>query len=180
MGTNAPLTIPKASNRRMTQPITTARTNRSPRLLIVDDNDVDFRILKDVFLSTGIPVEVDGADSGESALEYLSQRVDAGTGELPSLILLDLNLPRLSGMDVLRRLKAHAVFKQIPVVMMSSSRYADDPAAACEAGAALYVQKPADLEQLEDLIQALAKTWLKFGLSPHARPGIRPQHQATL
>lgn len=136
-----------------------------PHVLIVEDNPVDFRILKYAFSNTGIPHEIQGADDGESAIALLQQSLDSPESITPRLILLDLNLPRMSGMEVLRAIKAHEQLRRIPVIVISSSQFQTDVSGAYESGASLYVRKPNDLDALEDLIGAIAKAWLKYGLT---------------
>lgn len=141
-------------------------SNGTPRILIVEDNDVDFRILKHAFSSTGIPHEIDGVDNGESALEYLLRGPGANEETAPRLIMLDLNLPKLGGLEVLRAVKAHAELRRIPVAVISSSQFQSDILGAYDLGASLYVRKPNDLAALEELVKAIATTWLKYALRP--------------
>jgi CheY-like chemotaxis protein len=135
-----------------------------PEVLVVEDNAVDFRIFRYAFSSTGIDHELALKQDGESALAFLRDRLES-SGEMPRLILLDLHLPRMSGLDFLRALKAHPALRQIPVVVVSSSQFQKDVAGAYEAGASLYVRKPGDLDSLEDLVTAMAKVWLKYGVT---------------
>ena len=156
---------------------------RSPHVLIVEDNPVDFRILQYAFSNTGIPHEVHGTDDGESAMALLRAHLESPELTIPRLILLDLNLPRMSGIEVLRAIKANEQLRRIPVIVISSSQFQSDIAGAYDSGASLYVRKPNDLDALEDLIAAIAKAWLKYGLGAdraamNARPPDGLLHQA--
>ena len=144
-----------------------------PRILIIEDNPVDFRILKYAFCNTGIVVELDEADDGESAMTFLRKETNAGAR--PALILLDLNLPKMSGMEVLRNIKAHDDLRCIPVIVLSSSQFQSDVSRAYEAGASLYVHKPNDLDKLEELVNAIATAWLKYGMLPDACGSVGSQ-----
>lgn len=139
-------------------------TRSKPRILIVDDNKADSGLFAYGFSNTGLPHEVDGAEDGESALECLLQRLKTGELPIPRLILLDLSMPRMSGIDFLRAVKANEQLSRIPVIVMTSSQFARDIREAYEAGASLYVCKPNDLESLEELVGAIANVWLKYGL----------------
>jgi chemotaxis family two-component system response regulator Rcp1 len=135
-----------------------------PHVLIVEDNPVDFRILQYAFSNTGIMHEIQGVGDGESAIALLQQGLESPELTIPRLILLDLNLPRMSGMDVLRAIKANNQLRRIPVIVISSSQFQSDISGAYDSGASLYVRKPNDLDALEDLVGAIAKAWLKYGL----------------
>ena len=137
-----------------------------PRVLIVDDNKADSGLFAYGFSNTGVPHEVDGAQDGQSAMDCLRQRLRTGDLPLPRLILLDLTMPKMSGIEFLRELKANEQLRRIPVIVMTSSQFARDIDEAYEAGACLYVCKPNDLESLEELIRAIATVWLKYGTPP--------------
>ena len=136
----------------------------SPRVLIVEDNPVDFRILQYAFSNTGILHELQGVNDGETAIALLQRGLESPEPTAPRLVLLDLNLPRMSGMEVLRAIKGHDVLRRIPVIVISSSQFQTDVSAAYESGASLYVRKPNDLDALEDLVNAIARAWLRYGL----------------
>ena len=137
-----------------------------PRVLIVDDNKADSRLFAYGFSNTGIRHELDRAQDGQSAMECLLQRLRAGDLPLPRLILLDLTMPKMSGIEFLRELKANEQLRRIPVIVMTSSQFARDIREAYDAGASLYICKPNDLESLEELSGAIATVWLKYGVPP--------------
>lgn len=155
-----------------------------PRVLIVDDNKADSGLFAYAFSNTGVPHELDAAEDGQSAMNCLLQRLRTRDVPLPQLILLDLTMPKMSGIEFLRELKAHERLRRIPVIVMTSSQFARDIREAYEAGASLYVCKPNDLEDLEQLVGAIAKVWLRYGLPPdahgHVCNPVRMEPSATL
>ena len=137
---------------------------KNPRILLVEDNPVDVQILKHALSSSDVPHDVDVADDGETALNLLIEKAELEQKSLPQLVILDLNLPKKSGLEVLREIKTHRQLRRIPVVVMSSSRSERDVNSAYDNGANLYVRKPNDLDSVEQLARAIAQAWLKFGV----------------
>lgn len=139
---------------------------KKPRILLVEDNPTDAQILEHAFSASRVPHQLDVVVDGEAALELLTQRSQTARNGLPQLIILDLNLPKKGGLELLREIKAHELLRRIPVVVMSSSRSDRDVNSAYESGASLYVRKPGDLESLEQLAEAIARAWLMYGVAP--------------
>jgi two-component system response regulator len=126
-------------------------------LLLVEDNSSDeeltLHVLKKYNLANRIMVVRDGAE----ALEFL---FDNGRHEVPKLILLDLKLPKLNGLEVLRQIKAEAHTRMIPVVVLTSSREDKDLVACYELGVNSYIVKPVDFAQFTECIRQLGLYWL--------------------
>jgi CheY-like chemotaxis protein len=126
-------------------------------LLLVEDNPSDeeltLHVLKKYNLANRILVVRDGAE----ALEFLFKN---GTQEVPKLILLDLKLPKLSGLEVLREIKAEARTRMIPVVVLTSSREDTDLVACYQLGVNSYIVKPVDFTQFTECIRQLGLYWL--------------------
>jgi two-component system response regulator len=132
-------------------------TSRS--ILLVEDNPDDevltLRALKKNHILNDVTVAHDGAE----ALEYLF--ADGHPGEkLPGLILLDLNLPKIDGLEVLRRIRANERTQIIPVVVLTSSKLEDDILASYRSGANAYVRKPVKFSEFADAVAALGMFWL--------------------
>lgn len=125
-----------------------------PRILLVEDNHDHLRLTTRVLRRAGIDVCIDVARDGEDALAKL---LSAGADGLPILVLLDLNMPKLSGREVLRRMKADAVLRAIPVVVVSSSNRQEDETFAAEVGAAGYISKGAGFEHYTHELTALRR-----------------------
>jgi two-component system, response regulator len=138
-------------------------------ILLVEDNSSDeeltLRALKKSNISNKVVVTRDGA----AALDYLFAR-GAYEGrdptEVPQVILLDLNLPRLGGLEVLRAIRADERTKLLPVVILTSSREDTDLAGAYELGTNSYIVKPVDFTQFADAVRQLGLYWLVLNQPP--------------
>ncbi len=140
--------------------------HRNPHILLVDDNPVDLQIFSHAFSVCPIPHKLDVAKDRESAMKFLSLQLELAPAALPRLILMDLNLPRVGGLELLREIKASDPIRRIPVIVMSSSRFERDVNSAYDAGASLYVQKPSELQGVEELAHTIASVWFRLGLAP--------------
>jgi CheY-like chemotaxis protein len=129
-------------------------------ILIVEDNPGDQRLIQEALRETQVNHTNAVARDGVEALDYLFRRGPFATAPCPDLILLDLNLPKKNGRDVLAAIKADANLLRIPVVVFSSSSAPQDVASAYQLHANCYVTKPTDLEELFLAIGWIAKFWL--------------------
>ena len=125
--------------------------NRPAEILLVEDNRGDVLLTRKAFQSAQIENRLSVAESGEAALERLRDEAQA----LPDLILLDLNLPRMSGRDVLGQVKADARLRHIPVIILSSSAAEQDIARSYALHANAYVVKPVDLDSFRAAISTI-------------------------
>lgn len=126
-------------------------------ILLVEDNPMDVDLTRRAFRDSGTPRPLIVARDGEEALAWLA-RWEAGE-PTPVLILLDLNLPRVSGLEVLRQVKAHPRFRIIPVVVLTTSMHSTDLQAAYQLGANSYVIKPVDFEEFRPMARLLEHYW---------------------
>lgn len=133
-------------------------------ILLVEDNPVDLDLTQRAFARRrfGNPVQV--ARDGEEALDYID-RWEAGE-PLPAVILLDIKLPRINGLEVLRRIKAHERFRLIPVVMLTSSGESVDLRAAYELGANSYIVKPVDFGKFMEVAEQIELFWCVLNKAP--------------
>lgn len=133
---------------------------RPAEILLVEDNPADIRLTQEVFEEIGMPHRVHIARDGEEALAMLRrQGVHANLRE-PDLVLLDLNLPRKDGREVLAEVKSDPTLNHIPVVVLSTSRAERDVLACYHLHANCYLQKPVDFEAFAALIRGLEDFWL--------------------
>ncbi len=102
---------------------------KSLRILLVEDSPSDVRLVREALKETPVPVEITVARDGVEATDYLHQ-AETGLADPPDLILLDLNLPRKNGREVLAEVKSSPTLKQIPVLVMTSSRSDEDVSVA--------------------------------------------------
>lgn len=126
-------------------------------ILLVEDNPVDVDLTLRAFRKKRLDSPIELARDGEEALAYMD-RWEAGDC-LPALILLDIQLPKVSGLDVLRRLKSHERLRRIPVVMLTSSREEQDLLRAYDLGANSYIEKPLEYARFLDVAEQIQTYW---------------------
>tara|TARA_B100001750_G_scaffold144456_1_gene115320 strand:+ start:105 stop:572 length:468 start_codon:yes stop_codon:yes gene_type:complete len=132
-------------------------------ILLVEDNPADVRLVTEVLGDPSINITV--AEDGEEALTVL--KGDSGNKPLwPDLILLDLNMPKMDGLEVLAEIKKDPQLRVIPVVVMTTSEREQDIVKSYDLQASGYIRKPMDLIEFMDLIKAVRDYWLKFTTSP--------------
>jgi CheY-like chemotaxis protein len=146
----------------------------SRRILLIDDNLSDVELTKRALEKRHISNELQVAEDGQEALNYLfAEGVHAGRDvtDLPTLVLLDLKLPKLDGLEVLRRIRADPRTKRLPVVILTSSSEEQDMAAGYDLGANSYIRKPVDFAKFAEAIEYLGLYWLVLNEPP---PRVSP------
>jgi CheY-like chemotaxis protein len=135
---------------------------RPIRLLLVEDNPGDVELIKEILDESLQNFEITALADGAEALEYLLHRRlnDRSVNPLPDLMLLDLNLPRVSGHAVLKALRASDTARTLPVIVVTSSDATHDIETSYALGANCYLTKPGDLGALRSVILAVAEFWL--------------------
>jgi two-component system, chemotaxis family, response regulator Rcp1 len=128
-------------------------------ILLVEDNPADADLTSET-LTENIEVQVSLAKDGVEALELLEKDGDWSERGRPTLILLDLNLPRKGGRQVLAVLKTHDLLRRIPVVILSSSESEKDITSCYELGANCYITKPVDLQAFRATVRSVEDFWL--------------------
>ncbi len=136
-------------------------TQRVVNLMLVEDNPADARLTEEAMRESGVPIKLHHVWDGEQALDFL-RRQGAFTGApRPDIILLDLNMPRMDGRDVLREIKQDPALKTIPVVVLTTSEADEDILNSYELHANCYVQKPVDLEKFMSILALIENFWLQ-------------------
>jgi CheY-like chemotaxis protein len=138
------------------------------QVLLVEDNPGDVRLTQEVLRESRVPSEVQVASDGEQALDYLQARGEYADRPRPSLVLLDLNLPRKSGLEVLAECKSDDALRRVPVVVLSGSSATHDVARAYDLHANAYVTKPLDLSEFIAALRAIEGFWLDLATLPPA------------
>ncbi len=128
-------------------------------LLLVEDNPADVELTRETLEDSKILHHLHVVCDGEEALAFVRQMGPHEQAPRPDLILLDLNLPRKNGHEVLQELKANADLRSIPVVVLTSSRAEQDIATSYDLQAAAYVTKPVDLEGFGRIVRAIEGFW---------------------
>jgi CheY-like chemotaxis protein len=143
-------------------------TTKVKRILIVEDSEQDIELTLAALGEHNIANEVDVARDGAEALDYLYRRgAFAGrASEMPVVILLDLKMPRVDGLEVLRQIKADPEMKKIPVVMLTSSREEQDLVRSYELGVNAYVVKPVNFQQFMESVKQLGCFWAVINEPP--------------
>jgi chemotaxis family two-component system response regulator Rcp1 len=136
-------------------------SNRSLNLLLVEDSPADAMLMESVLEEVGGEFQLNVAHNGEEAIQHLLRHA-ATEADRPDLILLDLNLPRMNGHDVLKFLKADLLLQSIPVIVLSGSESPADIALAYRQGASSYLTKPSDIDRTVEMVRAIKRYWLDF------------------
>jgi two-component system response regulator len=129
-------------------------------VLLVEDNADDEALTLRAFQKARIKNEIFVARDGQAALDYLFCKGEHANHDIPEVVLLDLKLPKIDGLEVLKRLRADERTKMLPVIILTSSKEEQDMIAGYEGGANSYIVKPVDSKQFSDCIQQLGLYWL--------------------
>ena len=135
-----------------------------PPILLVEDNPMDLDLTLRAFNKKKISNTIQIARDGEEALAFFA-RWDAGD-PLPAVILLDINLPKVNGLEVLQKLKAHPVFRRIPVVVLTSSRENSDLKTAYDLGVNSYIEKPVSFNKFIEVAEHIELYWCLLNERP--------------
>ncbi|HYM33867.1 MAG TPA: response regulator, partial [Steroidobacteraceae bacterium] len=147
----------------------TTSTNLVARdILLVDDSPTDVMIAKEALSMSELAAPIHVVTDGDEALEFLYRRGKYRDAPRPALILLDLNLPRLSGHEVLTTIKTDDRLKSIPVIVLTTSRAPNDVIKSYQAHANCYITKPVDFDQLARVILSTQLYWLQSATLPDA------------
>ena len=128
-------------------------------IMLVDDNEADIELTKDTLEESKIRISIATATDGQNALDQLEARLSRKE-ELPDLILLDLNMPRLDGRGFLAQLRENEDLKAIPVVVLTSSDAEQDIVKSYKLGANCYVNKPVGLDEFQKIVRTVEHFWL--------------------
>ena len=137
-------------------------------ILLVEDNEGDIFLTKDALSKTNIAHNVHVAINGEVGLNMLKQVGEYSETPLPDIILLDINLPLVSGIELLDIIKNDDKLKQIPVIMLTSSTYKKDVTDCYSKHANSYIVKPQQLEDYRNIATAFEQFWLDVSVLPRA------------
>lgn len=145
----------------------TSKQHLIPITILLADDDEDDRMLTQQALEAAhISNSIEMVEDGEQLLDYLFQRGryagETGTAPRPGLILLDLNMPKLDGREALRVIKADPTLRDIPVVVLTTSRFEDDIALCYSLGVNSFISKPVTFTGLVEAMNVLGKYWLEI------------------
>src|SRR5919109_1903259 len=154
--------------------------DRQIEILLVEDNPDDVELTLHALRKENLANHIHVARDGEEALEFLfctGSFAERSFEHPPRLVLLDLKLPKVDGMEVLRRLKDDARTRTIPVVILTSSKEERDLVTGYNLGANSYIQKPVDFEQFRDTVKRVGLYWLVINQPPVVEPVLQAAHQ---
>ena len=142
-------------------------------ILLVEDNHIDVRFTKEALREGKVRNNLHVARDGEEALDYLYRRGSFANEPRPDIILLDLNLPRLDGREVLARIKSDPSLKRIPVVVLTTSKADTDILRSYDLNVNCYITKPVDMTQFIEVVKAIDNFWFTVVALPseHEQPG---------
>lgn len=147
----------------------------NPLILLVEDDPNDEELTVRALSALKVPIRIFVVRDGAEALDYLCNRdayTDPAQFPSPDIVLLDLRLPRLNGLEVLREMRGWSPTSLIPVVMLSSSTEGENLRHAYELGANSFVEKPASFRDFTNTVRHLGEYWLSFNRQPTLKPAI--------
>ena len=130
------------------------------KILLVEDSPGDIRLTKEALKESKVANELITMTNGQEAVDYLYRRGRYADATVPDIILLDLNLPRKDGREVLKEIKSDKNLKKIPVVVLTISKDEQDILKAYDLHANCYITKPIDLEKFIELVRSIEDFWL--------------------
>jgi len=152
---------------------TTTKEPPKPNVIVMAEDDMDDRLLiKDALAESNWPADLRFVDNGEEMMDYLTHSgkyADTASAPRPHLILLDLNMPRKDGREVLREMKSRENLKRIPVVVLTTSKADTDIEKMYELGANSFISKPVQFDSLVKLMRLLAQYWLQTVELPNGK-----------
>lgn len=135
-------------------------------VLLVDDNPADLDLARDLLIANEHPRQVNAVTDGEDAVAFLRREGQYASAQRPDLIILDLNLPRKNGWQVLEEVKSDPKLRYTPVVIFSTSEAPRDIGNCYRLGANSYVRKPGNLQDFMAVIQSIGQFWFQYACLP--------------
>lgn len=147
------------------------------QVLLIEDNPGDAELTRQSLAASKLAIELTVLDDGEKALEYLRKAPPYRKAERPDLLLLDLNLPKLSGSEVLRAIKSDKNLKSLPVIVLTSSEEETEISRCYDEGANCYIVKPVDFNSFMNVVGLIETFWfsvVKLGRDRKGSQNARP------
>jgi chemotaxis family two-component system response regulator Rcp1 len=141
---------------------------RSVEILLVEDNPGDALLTRQAFADSRIPCRISVARDGVEGLAYLRQEAGFAQAVMPDLILLDLNMPRKDGRELLADIKQDPQLRRIPVIVLTTSNADNDILRSYNLHANAYITKPIDLDQFVDIVRAIEEFWFSIVTLPRS------------
>ena len=145
-------------------------TSQPAEILLVEDSPVDVLLVHEAFAAADLRIRVNVVSDGVEALEYLHRRGGYSDVRRPSLILLDWNMPRMNGCEVLHSIKGNEEFKTIPIVVLTTSQDIDETNSAYDNGANCFITKPVDFDLFVNVVKSIQHYWFEVVKLPPTHP----------
>ncbi|THF84860.1 response regulator [Deinococcus sp. KSM4-11] len=139
-------------------------------ILLVEDNPADVMLTREAFEEADFPHQLHHARDGVDALAFLRREGKYAQAVRPDVILMDLNMPRMSGLEVLDVLKVDAALRSIPVIVLTTSRSETDIWRSYDLHANAYIPKPVSIAEFVDVVRTLGNFWFQKAALPPRRP----------
>ncbi len=139
------------------------------QILLVEDNKMDIALTLDAFREARLANNIQVAHNGEEALQYLfgeGKYADRKTYPIPFIVLLDLKMPGIGGLEVLKRVKSTPEIKRIPIIVLTSSKEEGDRAMSYDLGANSYLVKPISFDGFLDVVKKVTDYWITLNVEP--------------
>jgi len=147
-----------------------SRDSKAITVLMADDDEDDRLLARDAFRECGLEIDLRFVENGEELLEYLHGHGRWTSCPTPSLIILDLNMPRMDGRQALAAIKEHPALRRIPVIVITTSKAEEDVLRSYDLGVSSFISKPGSYESLLALIRTLSNYWFKTVRLPGHTP----------
>ena len=144
-------------------------TRKSANILLVEDNEMDIELTLAAFQEARLENKISVVTTGEEALDFLhgnNKYTDRRQYPVPDIVLLDIKLPGISGLEVLKQMKQTSVMKRLPVIILTSSTEEGDRAAGYDNGANSYLVKPVSFEGFLEVVGKVYEYWLTLNVAP--------------
>lgn len=134
-------------------------SNTKPRILLVEDNPGDIRLTQEALKESNMDIHLDVVSDGEQAIDFLMKKGKYTEAVRPHIILLDLNLPKKNGIEILKEVKVHESLKKIPIIVLTTSDADHDISKAYSLNANCYILKPVDFDDFAKVIRLVETFW---------------------
>lgn len=134
-------------------------SNTKPRILLVEDNPGDIRLTQEALKESNMDIHLDVVSDGEQAIDFLMKKGKYVDAVRPHIILLDLNLPKKNGIEILKEVKVHESLKKIPIIVLTTSDADHDISKAYSLNANCYILKPVDFDDFAKVIRLVETFW---------------------
>lgn len=136
------------------------------KVLLIEDNEGDIKLIEEAITDNNLSIDLELLKDGGQTLQWVESKVEGGYIDLPDLVIMDLNLPKVQGKDLLKVFKKDTILKQIPIIILTTSSLSADINECFSSGANAYLIKPIDIIEFFDMISMIDKFWFRISCLP--------------